>query len=395
MSIETATSGATGAGPAARHASSKDKSVPAPTLTAEELTRHIKQVALDNRIVKVGIAARADLEGPPEADPDGLLPGATHAISMVVVEPEDHIFGYLSKTDPDPYRAQFHENIQTIGRAGLAVAAALEALGHRAKAVSPNGVYAKGSTLGALIPPFSHRYAAHAAGVGAIGLSGNVMTPEYGTRVYLGTVIADAPLLADGPLDEDPCDGCKLCVQACPTGFMSETETVTFTMGGREITHAKKRSHARCGLCCSGFTGLSRDGKWSTLAPSLFEVPEDDDEAEELFKTLMAPRLTHLFENPDKPNFMRLSEPVGGYEPDNMGILARNAHDTHTTCGNCAIVCFETKRQRARALKTLRSSGVVVGENADGMPIVMSADDARDYRAEHSPEWYPETGATG
>ncbi len=360
------------------------------TLSSTTLTERIREVALSHGVAKVGIAARADLEGPPEANPDTLLPGATHAISMVVVEPEDHIMGYLSKTDPSAYRNQFHENIQILGKAGLAVADALEAEGHQAQAISPNGVYAKGTRLGKMLPHFSHRYAAHAAGVGAIGLSGNLMTPEWGTRVYLTTVLAIAPLVADGPLDTNPCDGCSLCIQACPTRFMSDTETVTFTLGGREITHAAKRSHARCGLCCGGFTGLSSDGQWSTLAPSLFEVPEDDAEAESLFVTLLAPRLNYLAENPDQPNFMRLSEPVEGYEFSKQGILARNSHDTHTTCGNCAIVCLETKRQRARALKALRNSGVVVGENPDGSPVVVSAEEAADLRAEgQRPPWFP------
>ncbi len=356
-------------------------------LTPDELTECIKQVALDHGVLKVGIASRADLDGPPEADPESILAGATHAISMAVVESEDHILDYLGKTDPAAYRAQFYENIQTIGRAGRAVADALELLGFRAKAVSPNGVYAEGSSFRRLVPPFSHRYAAHAAGIGSIALSGNVMTPEYGSRVYLGSVVADAPLVADGPLQEKPCDDCRICIRACPVDFMSETETVTFTLGGRDITHAKKRSHASCFLCCSGFTGLSSDGSWSTLAPSFFTVPEDDDEAERLLNELLASRLAHLHRHPEQPNFMRLSEPLDGYEANNQGLLARSAHDTHTTCGNCAIVCLETKRQRARALKRLRKSGVVVSENPDGTPVVMSAPDAREHRAERSPEW--------
>lgn len=359
-------------------------------MSPDELSAHVKQLALDLDILKVGIAARSDLEGPPEANLDNILEGATHAVSMVVAEPEEHIFGYLGKTDPAPYRQHFYRNIQTIGRAGKAIADRLGELGYRAKAISPNGVYAPSSRIGRLVPPFSHRYAAHAAGVGAIGLSGNLMTPEFGTRVYLGSVIVDAPLVADGPLDDNPCDDCKICIHSCPTGFMSETETVTFSLGGREITHAAKGSHARCGLCCGGFTGLSRDGTWSTLAPSLFAVPDDDADAEQLFRDLLGPRLTHLAERPEQPNFMRLSSPVEGYDHHEQGILARSEHDTHTTCGNCAIVCFETKRQRARALKTLRSSGVVVGENPDGTPIVLSAEDAAQYRAEHRPEWMPE-----
>lgn len=158
-------------------------------------------MALEMGAVKVGVAARKDLEGPPEASLDNLLEGATHAISSMAVEPEECIIGYLGKTDLAPYREHFYENIQWLGRTGAALADELESLGHRAKPVSPNGVYAKSSTLGRPIRPFSHRYAAHAVGVGATARSGNVMSPEHGTRIYLSTVIADAHLVADGPIE--------------------------------------------------------------------------------------------------------------------------------------------------------------------------------------------------
>ena len=359
----------------------------------DRLTDHLKAMALELGAVKVGVARRADLEGPPEADLDRVMPGATHAISLMAIEPEDLILAYLAKTDPKPYRDHFYDNIQLLGRIGLALADALAERGHRALALSPNGVYAPGSTIGHLLPPLSHRYVAHAAGIGAIGYSGNVMSPEHGTRIYLSTVVTDAPLVADGPLDENPCDDCKLCVAACPAQFMSGSERVAFTMGGREISHARKRSHAACAVSCGGFTGLSPDGTWSTLATSLRPVPEDDAEAERLFGEMLGKRLRYLGENPERPNFVRLSDPVDGYGPDNQGILARPRHDTHTTCGNCAIVCIETKKLRARALKTLRSSGVVVGERADGSPVVMGAADAAAYRAEHC-EPYMDEGRT-
>lgn len=359
-------------------------------MNAGALTTKIKDLAIESGAVKVGVADRRGLEGPPEADLDEVLAGASHAISFAVVEPEEHIFGYLGKTDPGPYRDTFHSNVQLLGTIGRRIADELNRSGHRAVALSPNGVYAPGSSMAHLIPPFSHRYAAHAAGVGAIALSGNVMAPEYGTRIYLSTVITEAPLKADGPLDVTPCDSCRLCIEACPVDFMSRTETVTFTMGGQEITHARKRSHARCAISCSGFSGLSRDGKWSTLAPSLIEIPEDDDAADRLLQKILPLRLRHLATNPELPNFMRLSEPVEGFASNQQGILARNRHDTHTTCGNCAIVCMETKRQRARALKTLRNSGVVIAENDDGSPVVVTAEEAATFRATNTPPWWDE-----
>jgi epoxyqueuosine reductase QueG len=338
-----------------------------------ELTRAVKETVLEMGAAKVGIAGLDNLTGPPEADPRSLLPGATAVVSFLFVEPEDAVMKYLSKEDPEPYRDHFHENIQLAGSVGLAIAETVRSRGFRALPLSPNGVYAGGSNVvQGLKPPFSHRYAAVAAGLGAIGLSGNVMTPEYGARVCLGSVICDAPLVPGLPLDENPCDECRTCLKSCPVWFMSATDTVTFTMGGREITHAKKGLHARCAISCGGFAGLSRDGKWSTWAPADHPVPEDDGEMVMLLRDLAAAYFQKRSEHPDLPNFVRLSGPVPGYPEDAQGILARSRFDTYTTCGNCAIVCFEEKKKRAGALKALRKSGFSIEDDAGNTRVVRS-----------------------
>jgi hypothetical protein len=162
---------------------------------------------------------------------------------------------------------------------------------------------------------------------------------------------------------------------------MSWTESVSFTLGGRVITHAKKGMHARCAISCGGFTGLSRDRRWSTWAGGHDAIPEDDGEMLRLLAYLATEQGRRSTANPELPNFIRLSMDVPGY--DQPGVLARNRHDTVTTCGNCAIVCFETLQQRAKALKLLLHSGVVV-EGGDGGVRVVSAEEARRYQAEYA-----------
>ena len=348
---------------------------------ADSLAARVKDLARQVGAAKAGIAAVEALSGPPTADPSRVLTGARSVVSFLVVEPEAAVLKYLSKEDASEYRDHFYENIQTLGRVGLAVAEALRREGFRAQALSPNGVYESGSSVvTGLIPPFSHRYAAVAAGLGAIGWSGNVMTPEYGSRVYLSSVITDAELEADRPLAENPCDRCNICLKACPGVFMSRTDSVSFRLGGLAITHAKKGMHARCAISCGGFTGLSRDRRWSTWAPARHEIPEDDGELLRLLTRLAAEHGRRSSENPELPNFIRGSMDVPGY--DQPGVLARSRHDTLTTCGNCAIVCFETLRQRAKALKLLLHSGVVVEEDA-GRVRVVTAEEARRRQAEN------------
>ncbi|GAB4254669.1 MAG: epoxyqueuosine reductase [Thermoleophilia bacterium] len=63
----------------------------------------------------------------------------------------------------------------------------------------------------------SHKLAAHGAGIGWIGRSCLLVTPEVGPRVRLVTVLTDAPLAAGAPNDTG-CGRCRLCVEACPAG---------------------------------------------------------------------------------------------------------------------------------------------------------------------------------
>jgi epoxyqueuosine reductase QueG len=62
---------------------------------------------------------------------------------------------------------------------------------------------------------FSHRMAARLAGLGWIGKSCCLITPQAGPRVRLVTVLTDADLAAGRPLTED-CGDCRACALACP-----------------------------------------------------------------------------------------------------------------------------------------------------------------------------------
>ncbi len=64
---------------------------------------------------------------------------------------------------------------------------------------------------------FSHRLAARLAGLGWIGKSCCLVTPQFGPRVRLVTVLTSAPLAAGAPLAQD-CGDCTVCADACPPG---------------------------------------------------------------------------------------------------------------------------------------------------------------------------------
>jgi len=64
----------------------------------------------------------------------------------------------------------------------------------------------------------STRHLGIEAGLGNFGLEVNILTPEYGPRLYLTGILTEAELEADSPMVEQVCvgEGCSRCLHACP-----------------------------------------------------------------------------------------------------------------------------------------------------------------------------------
>jgi epoxyqueuosine reductase len=67
-----------------------------------------------------------------------------------------------------------------------------------------------------LFAVFSHKLAANMAGLGWIGKSCLLITPEAGPRVRWTTILTEAPLTPTGEPIENGCGECTDCVDACP-----------------------------------------------------------------------------------------------------------------------------------------------------------------------------------
>jgi epoxyqueuosine reductase len=63
------------------------------------------------------------------------------------------------------------------------------------------------------------RAVAERAGVGFVGKNCAVITPEWGSWVYLGEMITNIPFPADTSIN-DQCGDCTICIDACPTGAL-------------------------------------------------------------------------------------------------------------------------------------------------------------------------------
>jgi epoxyqueuosine reductase len=65
----------------------------------------------------------------------------------------------------------------------------------------------------------SDRAVAERAGIGWSGKNCAIITPEFGSYVYLGEMITSIPFEPDKPI-EDQCGTCTKCLEACPTGAL-------------------------------------------------------------------------------------------------------------------------------------------------------------------------------
>jgi len=120
---------------------------------------------------------------------------------------------------------------------------------------------------------FSHKMAAHLAGLGWIGKSCLLITPEAGPRVRFVTILTDAPLKVTGASMEQRCGECQECVKICPVSAFTgrafvEDEPREARYDARKCQEymfdmEKKTGRSACGMCLyicpHGRKGKARD----------------------------------------------------------------------------------------------------------------------------------------
>ena len=77
---------------------------------------------------------------------------------------------------------------------------------------------------GRLTGELSHKMVANIAGQGWIGKSTLFVTPEYGPRVRLTSLLTDAPFSTRAVPLAGRCGDCDLCAAACPAGAIRNVE---------------------------------------------------------------------------------------------------------------------------------------------------------------------------
>ena len=304
--------------------------------------------------------------GPPSADLRYVLPEAQSAVSFAVPIARRVIGPYLTKKNRIGFEREYVRANALASGIALHLAHFLSQKGYPSVPVAANNVFrppAPGTdpahAADLYYPDVAHRYLAVRAGVGHLGLSGNLITPVHGAAVILAATVTAAPLVPTPPLpaEKNYCDACRLCMAACVAGFMHPAEKTSISLGGQAFEYARRRNYARCDPVCSGFTGLHASGKWSTWSPGRFRIPKADD------------RLREAFER------MRTAHSRWPAAPGGRYFFFTDAK-LRVSCANCQLVCCPDKNERVRRYKMLTESGVVV-QHPDGRLEAVSPEAAK------------------
>jgi epoxyqueuosine reductase len=158
---------------------------------------------------KVGFA---DLSGLPVE----IRAGLPRAVSVAVAL-DPAIVAQLTSGPTVAYHAEYDRVNARLSRLAEHAVDFLEGHGHvaRTSAVTVKVVDGDGATA------LPHKTVATRAGLGWIGDCALLITPDFGAAIRLATVLTDAPLVCDEPIDESRCGTCRACVEACPAGAVT------------------------------------------------------------------------------------------------------------------------------------------------------------------------------
>ena len=178
----------------------------------------VKALAKDLGADLVGIASASVLNAFP---PDPLFPQtperiSPHVKSVVVIAQRIPVGAFRCKSNvPVQYIDMLV--LRRMDRIAYRLVDALEKEGHPSfvTAAQETDWSYKRASYGRL----STRHLGIEAGLGTFGLEVNILTPEFGPRIYLTGVLTECELESDKPMTEQVCIGesCSRCLYSCPS----------------------------------------------------------------------------------------------------------------------------------------------------------------------------------
>ena len=167
------------------------------------------------------------------AHPERALAGAKSVISLAVnyyhpedPRPRDHAAGKVAKY---AYGADYHKVIEK----------RLKRVSNFIKEMAGPGTQVKSYVD---TGPILEKAFAKEAGLGFFGKNTNLITKEYGSWVFLASLVTDLELEVDSP-HTGACGSCRICIDACPTGALLGNYTLDARKCISYLTIESKEPH--------------------------------------------------------------------------------------------------------------------------------------------------------
>jgi epoxyqueuosine reductase QueG len=213
----------------------------------EDMTLEIKQLVIDLGMDLVGIASTEAFAPAPRGHrPQDLLNGARSVICMAL--------GYASAAFENApsreYAISFMVLNRELDRCAFRITRFLQERGQRAIQIPASPPYDLIANRGDL----SHKHAGCLSGIGVFGKNDLLLSPQFGAHMRLVSVVTEARLVADHPLETDLCGECDKCLKACPAQALPGNRVVDKTKCDAQHVKVAEQLQLKewediCGVC--------------------------------------------------------------------------------------------------------------------------------------------------
>ena len=228
----------------------------------KDYTKELLEYTLTMGATLAGVADLRSLQSL-KTNPPNLLENFNYAISLAVTIPES-VFDLITNKNPGELYAHYYktanalidhitlrlsEKIVSNGYSALAIPASLS--------IGPDKLFSNAS----------HKAFARSAGLGWIGKNLLLITPKFGPRVRLGTVLTNIPLKSSNSPIELTCGNCTKCIDACPIQALKPTSFEIYPAKREDVLDTMK-CHTRLEkLGRKDFIGVSICGVCIKVCP--------------------------------------------------------------------------------------------------------------------------------
>jgi epoxyqueuosine reductase QueG len=240
-------------------------------MTVEELTKRIETTARSLGADRVGFASYESMDGAPEKrHPRDIFPPGKSLVVLVKRYLEATI-----DTSPSFYSAlQYTQLNSYLERIAFDLSSFIEDEGYLAIPIPATQYGMRVTSYRDFVGVMSQRHAAVAAGLGIFGRNNLLITPDFGPRVRILTILTDAELVYSAKLENNICNNCGICVKHCPAKAL---ETPEVNKGACMLnimeTARKTGGEGTCGVCMRVCPVARKAGRISFSMKTLKDNP--------------------------------------------------------------------------------------------------------------------------